>query len=146
MTEPVLVRRQRAAEACVNAYFGQGLDFANSVHCGAMAAFVLDQLGREATVLRGARFTSDKGAVRWLKRKGFRTVMDAVDACGLERLPSYGFAMAADLLALEAPAGDAFGASLAVCLGPGQALAWGEGDQGASIVEPLRVLASWRAI
>ncbi len=146
MTENVLITRQRAAQACLDAWFGRALDFSCGDHCGGLAAFALEQMGREAGVLKGARFTTEKGALKWLRRKGFASVLEAVDACGLERRPGLASALPADLAALPGKDGDRFGAVLGVVLAPGRMLAWGEGDAGCSVIEPRRALAVWRVV
>lgn len=148
MTENVLITRQRAAQACVDAWFGRALDFSAGDHCGALAAFALDQLGRRAEVLKGARFTTEKGALKWMKRKGFASILEAVDACGLERRPGLAFALPADLVALPSMDGDPFGASLGVLVSdfPRRAVAWGAGEPHAGIMEPGQALAVWRAV
>lgn len=80
-----LVRRAKATEATMSKFSGQAFAW-GSIDCVKMGAFHLRQLGRKVRLAGVGQYKSAKAASSALKRKGFDSIIDAVDAQGLERI------------------------------------------------------------
>lgn len=143
-TEPVLVRRVRIANAVRLRYFGQPLTH-DGCDCRAMLREAAQLADRNLPLLRNARFTTLEGGRKWMKRHQLSSLVEAIDRTGLTRIAPARL-LPADFIALPAPENDLLGGALAMWLGDGQALGWGEGEALAGIMEPHTILAAWRLL
>jgi hypothetical protein len=131
-----------ATEATMAAYQGQA--FAWGRHdCVRLAAHVLRGLGYRPRLSRGGRYTTALGAMKALKRTGFASVEEALDALGLARVP-WSYAMAGDIVAL--PGTEAMRA-LGVVIAPGHVLAFSPHDNLCRVAAPeaADILTLWSA-
>jgi len=129
MTPPIL-KRARAAQACVDRFSGKALDMAKD-HCAALALHDLHVLGIPVPFLKGVRWRRAANPVRLLRRVGFESLIEAVDALGFRRI-GYASCRPADLVALptESPLG-----SLAVHVGQNSVFGWHDGDDAPVIID-----------
>ncbi len=100
-----LVRRQKAVKATLDR-FGQRPFAWGSADCVKLCAFHLRQLGHTVRLAGAGQYKSAIGAKAALKRKGFESVIEAVDALGLPRIAP-AFALIGDIVSL--PADDPLG-------------------------------------
>lgn len=134
-----MLKRAAAAQACVDRFSGKPYHPATR-HCGKLAAHALYKMGRSAKLLNASRHTTEAGAIKYLKRTGFASLADLMDAMGLERIAPAA-ALPGDIIGL--PSGDAFGCSLAVALGDGLVLGLVEGEAFQPLI-PHQFVAAWR--
>jgi hypothetical protein len=138
-----LIHRQQAAQATVDRFSGKPLAYGRD-DCVRMSAFCLKQLGVKASLLKAGTYKSELGAARALKRAGYDTLSDAVDALGLPRIAP-AMCLPGDLMAL--PSDDPARIGLAVALGNGRVLAFWEGAGSVcTVVQPLIYAHAWRSI
>lgn len=107
-----------------------------------MAAHLLHHLGIGVPLLKGCDWKCERSGMRLLKRKGFDSLHDAVDALGLARI-GWGSARMGDLLALPSTCGVG---ALAVHTGNGQMLTYLDGHDGAVIARINDALFAWRTV
>lgn len=140
-----LTLRRNAVEAVRRDFFGQKLDF-KAYDCARLCCRLLRELGHDRDPMKGAKFQTYKGAVRWMRQRDHKSILPLVDA-HLERIPP-ARAVVGDILALPTPAKDPFGAALCVVMDNRCAIGWGEGENLAGILEPnlSLSLAAWRTI
>lgn len=131
-------RKAQAAQACIDRFAGKAYA-PGKRDCATLACHLLHKVGRGVPFLRGHRWTTEMGALRVLRRLGHSTLLEAVDAVGLERIAP-ARAMAGDLIAV--PADGEFGCALGVCIGNGRVLGFLEGR--CQVVQPKDVLTAWR--
>jgi len=122
-------RRKEAAQACLTRFADKPYQ-PGSRDCTMMARHLLHKLSIKVPFAKGVRYSSEIGGVKFLKRAGFDTLIQAVDALGLQRI-SPASALVGDLVAL--PTTSLLG-SLAICVGPGRLLAYGEDFAGATVI------------
>ena len=138
---PELERRRRAAQATVDRFKGVPFEYGKN-DCVRMAAFVLRQLGHRPKLAKAGSYKSAAGAVRALKRAGYATLAEALDAMNLPRIAPAA-ALPGDIILVpgEAP----FDGALHVAVGNGRTLAYHEDLIGADILQPTEYIAAWRA-
>ncbi|WP_426041499.1 DUF6950 family protein [Brevundimonas sp. TWP2-3-4b1] len=136
-----LIRRQLAAQACVERFAGRPYE-PGSRDCAKLAAHVLHKLNRKVPFLKGVRWSSEAGGVRALKRLGFDNLLEAVDATGLSRIAPAA-ALVGDILAL--PTASSIGA-LSVAVGNGRVLGFIDGELAATIIQPSDYVAAWSVL
>lgn len=141
-------RRRRAAQACVDRFANKPYE-PGKRDCTMMARHCLHKLGLKVPFAKGIRYSTELGGAKALKAAGFTNLIDAVDSLGLQRIPPAA-AQAGDLIAL--PTDHALGA-LAVSLGQGTLLAYGEEFEGATILGDIKQFvtdakgpAAWRTL
>lgn len=137
-----LIRRRDAAQATMDRFRDRPLRYGRD-DCVRMAAFHLRQLKIRAPLLKAGSYSSERGAMKALKRTGFATLPDAVDAVlGPEsRLAAPAMALAGDLLALPA---ERFGGALMIAVGNGRAFGYFEGRF--QVGQPHLFEAAWRPV
>lgn len=134
-----MLKRAAAAQACMERFAGKAYEPGRR-HCGKLAAHAMHKMGRKAPLLTGSRHTTEAGALKYIRRTGFASLLEMMDACGLERIAPAA-ALPGDIIAL--PSGDAFGCSLAVALGDGLVLGLVEGQTFQPLI-PHQFVAAWR--
>jgi len=132
------VTRVQAVEACIERFAGKPYE-PGKRDCAIMAAHLLHQFGIKVSVLKGATYKSEAGALRAMRRAGFNNILEAVDSLGLTRIAP-ARAMVGDLVGM--PSACAFGCSLAVSIGNRRLLGiYGDVFQ---VVEPHQYQTAWR--
>lgn len=134
------LKRDAAVRACMARFDGKPYHPAKR-HCGKLAALAMHRMGRAATLLNASRHTTEAGAIKYIRRTGFASLTDLMDATGLERIAPAA-ALPGDIIALQSR--DAFGCSLAVALGDGMVLGLLEGAAGFGPFVPHAFVAAWR--
>lgn len=136
-----MLKRQAATQACMDRFAGLSV-LPGRRDCGKLAAHALHRMGRSAKLLNGSRHTTWAGAVKYLRGKGFASLMDLVDAMGLQRIPPAA-ALPGDLIAMPTD-DEAFGCSLAVALDNGRILGL---NPATGLIEPMiphQFVCAWR--
>lgn len=135
-----MIRRAAATQACMDRFAGKA--YAPGVRdCAKLAAHAMHKMGRRVSLLKGQRYTTEAGAVRVLRRTGFASLIEAVDALGLSRIAPAA-ALPADLVAIACDDGGAFGCSLTVALDNGRVLGFQNGVCLPAI--PQGFICAWR--
>lgn len=140
-----MLKRASVTQACMDRFAGKPLDW-KARHCGKLAAHALHGMGRSARLLNACRAGTARGSALYLKRTGFASLADLMDATGLERIPPAA-ARPADIVALPTFDGDPFGCSLTVALDNGRLLGFLPDETGQSVCQvviPQQYLAAWR--
>lgn len=141
MTE--MIRRAAATQACMDLFAGRTNDLAERRHCGRLAAQSMMRMGRSAKPLNACRATTLRGILAYLKRNGWDSLVDLMDATGLERIAP-AMARPGDIIALPSAPNDGFGCSLTVALSDGRVLA---SNPATGLFEPMTphlFVAAWR--
>ena len=132
-------RRVAAVEATLARFQGRPLTYGRD-DCTRMAAFCLRRLGVRAPLLKAGSYSSALGAAKAMKRLGFDTLDQAVDALGLPRIAP-AMCLPGDLLALPA---EQLGVALMIAVGNGRAFGYFDGRF--QVGQPLIYDAAWRSI
>lgn len=141
MTNP-MVRRVDAVQATIDRFRDKPLKLGTD-DCVRMAAFALRKQGVKASLLKAGSYSSETGARRAMKRLGYETLADALDALGLPRIAPAA-CLPGDILSLRAADGDDL--ALAVAVGNGRALGFWEAAGVCTVFQPLAYHAAWRSI
>lgn len=134
--------RAAAAQACVDRFSGRALKW-GTVDCGKIALHNLRQLGISTAAWKGLDYTSEIGAAKALRQRGFSGLIDAMNALGSPFLIPPAMATAGDIIAMEAD-GDLWDCGLVVRVSPQNVLGLVDG-----IVTPFQpdlrhAVAAWR--
>lgn len=136
-----LVRRAEIAQATLDRFKDRAFAY-GSADCVQMAAFHLRGMGHQVLLSKGGRYRTGVGAVRALKRAGFNSLSEAIDAFHFERIAPAA-ALVGDILALPHEEGAQLEA-LAVALGNGRVLGWHPDAPGAAVLQPVMYEHAWR--
>ncbi|SFS42172.1 DUF6950 family protein [Brevundimonas viscosa] len=137
-----MIRRVEAVQATIDRFRDKPLKLGTD-DCVRMAAFALRKQGVRASLLKAGSYSSEAGARRVMKRLGYETLAEAVDALGLPRIAP-AMALPGDILTL--PAADGSDLALAVAVGNGRVLGFWEAAGVCTVFQPLRYDAAWRSI
>lgn len=133
-----MIRRVAATQATLDRFQGKPLTYGRD-DCARMVAFHLRRLKRPIALAKAGTYSSALGARRAMARFGVASLGEALDKHGLFRIAPAA-AVAGDILEL---AGDDAMGALAIALGNGRALSWHVDAPGATVVQPLAVVAAW---
>ena len=135
------IRRQQAAQAAVDRFKGQPWELGKN-DCVRLAAFVLRRMGHRPQLGKAGSYSTGAGALRALKRAGFDTLAEALDALGLERVPPAD-ARVADIVMVpgEAPLDGA----LMIAVGNGRVLGFHEQSLQGEVLQPTAFIGAWRS-
>lgn len=135
-----MIRRQQAAQAAVDRFKGQPWELGNN-DCVRLAAFVLRKMGHRPQLGKAGSYKTGAGSLLALKRTGYNTLAEALDAMGLERIAPAA-ARVADIVMIpgEAPLDGA----LTIAVGNGRVLGYHQDLAGADILQPVQYIAAWR--
>lgn len=117
-------RRRDAVEACRALVEGKAYA-PGKRDCLKLLLKAVRTMGGSTTVAKGAKYTTEAGALRELKKRGFDDLPSAIDAAGLVRIAPAA-ALPADILGLRT-AESAFGIAVAIYAGNGKAVTFTEG-------------------
>lgn len=109
------LQRIEAVLATRDAFLGKPLSW-GKVDCLHLVAFCLKQLGHRKPTKGVRKYSSQIGAIRAMKASGFTSLVDAVDAYGLTRIPP-AMAMAGDVIAYASDDEGFGGYALGVAVG-----------------------------
>ena len=135
-----MIRRQQAAQAAVDRFKGQPWQLGKN-DCVRLAAFVLRKMGHRPQLGKAGTYTTGPGAMRALKRAGFDTLAEALDALGLERIAPAA-ARVADIVMLPGQA--PLDGALTIAVGNGRVLGFHEDMGVAEILQPVEYIGAWR--
>lgn len=134
-----LDRRVRLTNATVRHFQGRAFRW-GACDCARIAAWHLRQFGHSPQIAKAGSYKSALGAAAALKRMGYATLADAIDATGLPRITP-AEAWVGDLVMGDS--GDVFGA-LGIYLGNGAMLGFHEDAPGAVILRRVHLSTGWR--
>jgi len=135
------IRRQQAAQAAVYRFKGQPWELGKN-DCVRLAAFVLRRMGHRPQLGKAGSYSTGAGALRALKRAGFDTLADALDALGLERVPPAD-ARVADIVMV--PGEEPLDGALMIAVGNGRVLGFYEQSLQAEVLQPTSFITAWRS-
>lgn len=135
-----MLKRAAVTQACMDRFVGKPLDW-KARHCGKLAAHAMHGMGRSAKLLNACRAATPKGAALYLNRQKFASLVELMDATGLDRIPAAA-ARPGDVIAMRSFNGDPFGCSLAVALDNGRILGFLDGV--CQVLEPHEMMTGWR--
>lgn len=138
----LMKRRMAAIEACQERFLGKTYEPCKR-DCLKLVKHALHTVGRRVGLTKGVTYSTEAGAVKALRRLGFKTLIEAVDASDLVRIAP-AMALPGDVLALQSGE-EGFGCALALFLGNGKAMTF---VGGVCVQGPLGEppLAAWRLI
>ena len=136
----MMLDRRDAAQAVIDRFKDQPMVFGKN-DCVRMAAFVLRKRGHRPQLGKAGSYTNALGAQRALKRAGYDSLADALDALGLQRIAPAA-ALPADIIMV--PGEGSFGGALQVVVGNGRTLGYHQDLDGADILMPIEFVAAWR--
>ena len=110
--------------------------------CARMVAWHLRRMGRPARLPPSGTYSTARSAKAALEARGYRDLLEAMDAFGFARIPPAA-ALPGDVLAI--PSGEDIGC-LMVALSNGRAIGYYDGGDGATVLQPLEYLAAWRVV
>ncbi|MFW6299954.1 MAG: DUF6950 family protein [Oceanicaulis sp.] len=102
-----LLARQRAVSACLDRFDKRPRQY-GSVDCVKSTAFVLRKARVKIPMLKGKTYGSRGKAAKLLEETGYATLVECLDALGLERIAPLA-TLPGDILALPVPEDDPFG-------------------------------------
>lgn len=134
-----LKRRAASAQACIDRFYGKPLKLGTR-DCVKLVQHDLHKLGLKVPFLKGARWASERSALRLLKAKGFSSLIEALDAMGFARI-GHASALPGDIIALptESPLG-----ALGVYLGHGVVLGFHEDSPNCEQIVLEKSVCAWR--
>ena len=136
-----MLKRAATTQACVDRFAGRSYASGRR-DCGKLAAHALHKMGRKAKLLTAARHTTEAGAIRYIRKAGFKDLVELMDAVLPDaRIPAAA-ALPGDIIAMAMPEGDPFGCSLTVALESGRIL--GFKDDVCQVLIPLDFVTAWR--
>lgn len=137
-----LLKRAAATQACMDRFGFKAVE-PGVRDCGKLTAHALHKQGRSAKLLNGTRHKTFAGALKYIRRLGFKDLIALMDATGLERVPPAA-ALPGDIIAMPSEDGDGFGCSLAVALDNGRVLGL---NPASGLIEPMiphLFICAWR--
>lgn len=137
-----MLKRQAATQACMDRFAFKPV-VPGKADCGEISAHSMHHMGRSAKLLNGSDHKTWAGAIRYIRKQGFASLLELMDATGLKRIPAAA-ALPGDIIALPSEEGDGFGCSLAVALDNGRVLAL---NQATGLIEPMiphLFICAWR--
>lgn len=135
-----LLARQRAAQAVLKRFQNKRMVMGKR-DCVQMGSFLLRERGRASPLAKAGSYTSAYTGARVMKKLGYASLMDALDAIGLERIAPAS-ALLADIVML--PAEGAFGGAISMAVGNGRVLGYHQEIETADILQPLDFIGAWR--
>lgn len=136
----IMERRARAAQATLDKFKDKPFKF-GKYDCGQMVRFHLRCIGRPVKSAKAGSYHSLLGAQRALKRLGYESLIDLMDAHFPRIAPAA--AVVGDVIAMPGLEGPG---ALTVAVGNGRVLGYHEDAVGAVILQPSDYVAAWRVL
>lgn len=134
-----LLKRQAAVQACLDRFDGK--PYKPGTHdCARLAAHAMHKMGVKVPLMKGVKYTTEAGAAKALKAKGFASLAAAVDALGLNRIAPAS-TLPGDIVAIPTEAG-AFGCALMVKADNGRVIGFSDGV--CAVFHPVEMITAWR--
>lgn len=133
-------RRLRAAQACIDRFAGKAYA-PGKRDCLRLVRHALHSARRRVGQGRWPEYSTEAGGLRAMRRRGYSSLVEAMDATGLERIPPAA-ALPGDIIALPSEEGCPFGCALTVAVGNGRVIGFFQGV--AEVGEPKAYVAAWR--
>lgn len=139
-------RRAAAVKACIVRFVGKSYDPRSNRDCIKLASHAAHKQGRRVSLTKGLKYSSEAGGLRVMRKLGFKTLVEAVDAAlGEDSRIAPAMALPGDIIALKTYGEDAFGCALGVRADNGRVIGFSGGIGGVFRVEqPDAYLAAWR--
>lgn len=143
MTNP-MIRRVAAAQACIDRFSGKPYALGQR-DCIKLTGHALHKLGKRVSLTKGLRYSSEAGGVKAMRKLGFGSLLEAVDAAlGAEARIAPAMALPGDIVALPTEGDSPFGCALTVAVGNGRVVGFKDGF--GLVIQPLEYVAAWRVI
>lgn len=136
------IRREAAAKACWDRFYGKSYD-PGKRDCVKLATHALIKMGHGSGVMKGLVYSSEAQGYKLMRKAGFNSLIEALDARGLPRIAP-AMAMQGDIIAMQPGGENLFGAALAVAMPDRLILGFGHETRICSTWRPLSYLAAWR--
>lgn len=141
MSAPMVIRGE-AAQACIDRFSGLPMKW-GTVDCAKIAAHNLRHLGIATSLMKGAVYTSEMGAAKALRARGFKGLSDAMDAIDrVFRIPP-AMATTGDVIGMTCE-GSLWDMALVVSVGNGRVLGIKDGVCGVMQPDMNHAVAAWR--
>jgi len=143
-----MIRRAEACQLVVDRFHHQPLEWFDA-DCSRLVHELLLALGFKTPWAGVGRYTTEQGAAKALRRKGFETLAAAVDTLGFDRIAP-AMAWPADILAFNSHGSQLFDIGLGVSLPRGHVLTMldderaGNAPQFVVLDSPADALFGWR--
>ena len=135
-----LILRQQAVRSCRDRFEGKPYQ-PGVADCARLAEAALAAQGVKVRILKGLHWSTEAGALRALRRTGHATLIEAMDATGLERIAP-ARALPGDIVAIPSEPGCPFGCGLALAIDNGRIFGFHDGE--GMVLEPVLFTAAWR--
>lgn len=140
-------RRAAAVKACYDRFVGKSYDPGSNRDCIKLAGHSAHKLGRRVSLTKGVRYRSEIGGLRVMRKLGFKSLIEAVDAAFPGRQIPPASARPGDIIALKTFDENAFGCALAVAFDNGRVITFVNGFGAVCRVDdPTAYLTAWRVI
>lgn len=133
-------RRALAAAACWKRFYGKAYD-PGKRDCVKLATHALIKMGHGSGPVKGLRYSTEAQGYKLLRKAGFKTLPEALDAMGLPRIAPL-MAMQGDLIGMAAGDDNPFGVSLTVAMPDRLVMGFSEGI--CLTWRPLAYEMAWR--
>lgn len=139
-------RRADAVAACRDRFVGKTYDPSANRDCLRLAGHATHKMGRKVSLTKGLRYSSEAGGLRMMRKLGFASLLDAVDAAGFQRIAP-AMTRPGDLIALKTETDNAFGCALTVAFDNGRVIGFLDGVGAVCRVDdPDAYIAAWRIV
>jgi hypothetical protein len=128
----------RAAQSCIDRFAGKTYE-PGKRDCAILAAHLLHQRGIAVPAMKGRKYRTEAGAIRAMRAAGYHSLVEAIDALGLERIAPAA-ARTGDLIGM--PCEGPWGCALTVAVGNGRVFGFLDGV--AQVQIPSAFTAAWR--
>ena len=138
-----MLKRAAATQACMDRFSWKPVQ-PGVRDCGKLTAHALHKQGRRATLLTGSRHRTWAGALKYIRAKGFKDLVDLMDAVLPDARIAPAMAWQGDIIAMATDNANGFGCSLAVALDGGRVLGL---NPATGLIEPMvphLFVAAWR--
>lgn len=134
--QPIMTRRVAAAQATLDRWRDVPFQWGKA-DCATMIAGHLRELGLKLRIGKAGSYKTALSARAALKRAGWASLADAMDAHGFAQIPPAAAVVGDVLMLIGDPEEDALGFNaLAVALGNGRVLCWHPDAEGAAVCQP----------
>lgn len=134
------IRRAQAADACWQRFYAKSY-VPGTRDCVKLATHALIKMSHGSGPVKGLRYSTEAAGYKLMRKAGFKTLPEALDAMGLPRIAP-AMAMQGDLIAMDAGDDNPFGAALTVAMPDGLVLGFSQGI--CSTWRPLAFQGAWR--
>lgn len=138
-----LGRRAVATQACMDRFAFLPVD-PGKRDCGRLTGHALHRQGRSAKLLNASRHKTWAGAIRYIRKAGFKDLVELMDAVLPDARIPPAAALPGDIIAMPTDDDSGFGCSLAVALDNGRVLGL---NPVTNLIEPMiphLFICAWR--